>query len=113
MHPAASQQDRAEPGLSAVPGDSESARSAESDPCSRGLSQLGVASEGGESFLPGNNAGYLDMAYWNERFSKEASYEWFKGYPEFRHLLLPFLKPTDAILVLGCGNSSLTEDLSR
>ena len=60
---------------------------------------------------PQSNAEYLEPSYWDERFRTEHAYEWFKGYGEFRHLLLPHLKPTDRILVLGCGNSSLTADL--
>ena len=36
-----------------------------------------------------------------------------QGYGEFRHLLVPHLKPTDRILVLGCGNSALSMDLYR
>ena len=60
---------------------------------------------------PQSNAEYLEPSYWDERFTTEQAYEWFKGYGEFRHLLLPHLKPKDRILVLGCGNSSLTADL--
>ena len=36
-----------------------------------------------------------------------------QGYGEFRHLLLPHLLPAHRILVLGCGNSSLSSDLER
>ena len=42
---------------------------------------------------------------------QEDEYEWFKGFADFRHLLLPHLRPTDKVLVLGCGNSSLPLDL--
>ena len=42
---------------------------------------------------------------------QEDEYEWFKGFADFRHLLLPHLRPTDKVLVLGCGNSSLSLDL--
>ncbi len=44
---------------------------------------------------------------------QEDEYEWFKGFAEFRHLLLPHLKPCDRILILGCGNSLLPLDLWR
>ena len=46
-------------------------------------------------------------------FLQEDEYEWFKGFAEFRHLLLPHLKPSDRILILGCGNSLLPMDLWR
>ncbi len=44
---------------------------------------------------------------------QEDEYEWFKAFAEFRHLLLPHLKPGDKILILGCGNSLLPMDLWR
>ena len=46
-------------------------------------------------------------------FLQEDEYEWFKAFAEFRHLLLPHLKPGDKILILGCGNSLLPMDLWR
>ncbi|BDA44495.1 EEF1A lysine methyltransferase 4 [Coccomyxa sp. Obi] len=63
------------------------------------------------SFLPDHNARYLDAKYWDERFQKEEEYDWFKGYKEFAHLVTPHLQPSSKILILGCGNSSLTADL--
>lgn len=42
---------------------------------------------------------------------QEEEYEWFKGYREFAHLVTPHLQPSSKILILGCGNSSLTADL--
>ncbi len=42
---------------------------------------------------------------------QEEEYEWFKGYKEFSHLVTPHLDASSRILVLGCGNSSLTTDL--
>ena len=45
--------------------------------------------------------------------ARQESYDWFKQYSEFRHLVLPHLKPSDRILVLGCGNSTMTADLWR
>jgi ubiquinone/menaquinone biosynthesis C-methylase UbiE len=62
---------------------------------------------------PPKTAGYLEKAYWDQRFEKEEQYEWFKGFSVFRHLLLPHLRPSDRILVLGCGNSAMTMDLWR
>ena len=45
--------------------------------------------------------------------TQEDEYEWFKGFAEFRHLLLPHLLKTDSILIIGCGNSSMPMDLWR
>lgn len=42
---------------------------------------------------------------------QEEEYEWFKGYSEFRHFVLPHLDASSNILILGCGNSLLPFDL--
>lgn len=86
-------------------------------------------------FEPRTTAEYLEPDYWEERFKvftnfhfdllsvsslmsascvvpqKEDHYDWFKTLSEFRHLLLPHLKQSDKILILGCGNSTMTFDL--
>eukprot|EP00210_Caulerpa_lentillifera_P005556 g5315.t1 len=54
---------------------------------------------------------YAKQAYWEERFKTEEQHEWFAHYSQFSHLLNPHLKPTDRILILGCGTSSLPTDL--
>lgn len=61
--------------------------------------------------IPATNAEYAQSSYWDARFTDEQQYDWLKGYAHFRHLCLPHLKPSDKILILGCGNSSLTQDL--
>ncbi|GLU09010.1 hypothetical protein SLE2022_258900 [Rubroshorea leprosula] len=60
---------------------------------------------------PSSASAYLDPNYWNERFSNEEHYEWFKDYSHFRHLIQPHLKPNSSVLELGCGNSQLSEEL--
>ncbi|XP_022136226.1 methyltransferase-like protein 13 [Momordica charantia] len=64
-----------------------------------------------ESVAPATALAYLDPNYWDERFSKEEHYEWFKDYSHFRHLILPLLKPDSSVLELGSGNSKLSEEL--
>ena len=44
---------------------------------------------------------------------QEDEYEWFKGFSEFRHLVLPHLLKEDRILIIGCGNSLMPMDLWR
>ena len=63
------------------------------------------------STLPPANAGYLEPAYWDARFSEEETYEWFREYESFRHLVERSCAPSSRILVVGCGNSRLSEDL--
>ncbi|EDO44209.1 predicted protein [Nematostella vectensis] len=61
--------------------------------------------------LPKNNSSYKDKEYWNNRFAKEDTFEWCKSYKEFRHLLRGHVRTCDRILILGCGNSGLSEDM--
>lgn len=80
---------------------------------SAGVPSPEPAASGGGSFLPDHNRQYLDKAYWDQRFEKEECYEWFKGYGSFRHLMLRHVRPSDRVLVVGNGNSRLSEDLFR
>lgn len=68
-------------------------------------------SSGSHGREPAKTEEYLLPSYWDERFQDEEKYDWFKGYSTFKHLLRPHLKTQDRILVLGCGNSSMTADL--
>eukprot|EP01039_Chlorochromonas_danica_P000712 gene712-774_t len=51
------------------------------------------------------------QSYWEGRFKKEESYEWLVSWKTVENLLLPYLHPTDRILVVGCGNSPFSADL--
>ncbi|RXG57535.1 Methyltransferase-like protein 13 [Armadillidium vulgare] len=66
-----------------------------------------------EPNAPNDNSKYKDIDYWNFRYSKEESYEWCKSYIEFKHLMKDHIQKTDRILILGCGNSNLSEDLYK
>ncbi|PPR87703.1 hypothetical protein GOBAR_AA32992 [Gossypium barbadense] len=63
--------------------------------------------------LPSSASVYLDPNYWNQRFSNEEHYEWFKDYSHFRHLMQSHIKPNSSVLELGCGNSQLCEELYK
>lgn len=56
---------------------------------------------------------YSEAHYWDSRFEKEDAYEWFKGYEAFRHLVERHVQTSASVLVVGCGNSRLSEDLWR
>lgn len=46
------------------------------------------------------------------RRGEEATFDWFKRYGDVAHLLRPVLPDKTArILMLGCGNSTLSEDV--
>ena len=61
--------------------------------------------------LPESNLQYLHGDYWNKRFENEQQYDWFKDFGEFKHLCIRHLQSDHSILILGCGNSTLTQDL--
>ncbi|KAF8112297.1 hypothetical protein N665_0065s0074 [Sinapis alba] len=56
---------------------------------------------------------YLDPHYWDERFSSEEHYEWFKDYSHFQHLIKSNINTSSSVLELGCGNSQLCEELYK
>ncbi|XP_048861060.1 EEF1A lysine methyltransferase 4 isoform X2 [Brienomyrus brachyistius] len=62
-------------------------------------------------YLPDSNSRYKDVEYWDERYRREESFEWFGDLSKFQHLLEQHVKKDDAILILGCGNSSLSFDM--
>ncbi|KAF2542925.1 hypothetical protein F2Q68_00028888 [Brassica cretica] len=56
---------------------------------------------------------YLDPHYWDERFSSEEHYEWFKDYSHFQHLIKSNINSSSSVLELGCGNSQLCDELYK
>lgn len=63
------------------------------------------------STLPENVEDYHLQSYWDKRYENEKHYEWFKSYSDFKHLTAKHISKSDRILVLGCGNSSMSEDM--
>ena len=61
--------------------------------------------------LPKENTSYKLKEYWDTRFSKEETFEWCKSYGDFKDLLCRHVGRSDRILMLGCGNSILSEDM--
>lgn len=59
------------------------------------------------------NLKYTQQAYWDERFSSEAEYEWLASWTDLRPLILPFLPRDAAVLIVGNGNSALPADLAH
>lgn len=51
--------------------------------------------------MPEKNTDYSTLAYWNDRYSGEESFEWCKSYSDFRELIRKEVQPTDRILMLG------------
>ena len=67
--------------------------------------------------IPDQLPDYSSPEYWDDRYTTEpeASYDWLISYSQLRPIIIPRLHDNyDAeILVVGCGNSSLSEDLYK
>lgn len=61
--------------------------------------------------LPDQNASYKLQEYWDKRYTKEDNFEWCKSYEEFKELIHEHVRKSDRILMLGCGNSTISEDM--
>ncbi|KAJ3872636.1 S-adenosyl-L-methionine-dependent methyltransferase [Lentinula edodes] len=65
--------------------------------------------------LPKSNDQYGTKQYWNQRYAQEdddASFDWFKSYSEIADILQSLIPEKHSrILMLGCGNSKLSEDM--
>ena len=52
--------------------------------------------------------------YWDERYAsggESSMFDWLEDFQSLKSLLEQFCKPTDKILILGCGNANFSEDL--
>ncbi|CEP16565.1 hypothetical protein [Parasitella parasitica] len=65
--------------------------------------------------VPEDPTAYKTQEYWEERYKKEDSnttFDWFKTYADLKPLLNEAIPSKEAkILMLGCGNSTLGEDM--
>ncbi|CAN7992150.1 unnamed protein product [Ixodes pacificus] len=65
------------------------------------------------NLLPKTSSEFASEKYWNEFFQKrgKAAFEWYGEYWQLCGTLYKYLKKSDKLLVVGCGNSSLSADL--
>ncbi|XP_010243292.1 PREDICTED: endothelin-converting enzyme 2 isoform X2 [Nelumbo nucifera] len=58
---------------------------------------------------PSTALAYLDPQYWDQRFSSEEHYEWFKDYSHFRHLIQEHMNPKSSVGICSriVGNVSV------
>ncbi|XP_034948579.1 eEF1A lysine and N-terminal methyltransferase homolog [Chelonus insularis] len=65
------------------------------------------------NLLPKSNEEFSKEQYWNKFFKKrdKKAFEWYGEYPELCELLSKYIKFKDDILMVGCGNSTLSMDL--
>ena len=58
------------------------------------------------------NAKYARKEYWDERYEDEVEYDWLGDYLTVKSLILEYIpNQSDRILMLGCGNSSLSKQV--
>ncbi|KAK9539188.1 hypothetical protein VZT92_004311 [Zoarces viviparus] len=62
-------------------------------------------------YLPDDNSRYKDIDYWDERYKTEQCFDWLGSFSKFQHLLEKHVHKEDSILILGCGNSSMSGDM--
>ncbi|XP_071450712.1 eEF1A lysine and N-terminal methyltransferase homolog [Hetaerina americana] len=65
------------------------------------------------NLLPQSHEEFRDKEYWDSFFKKRGTkaFEWYGEYAELSGILHKYIKPKDEILVIGCGNSTLSADL--
>lgn len=70
---------------------------------------MAVAGVGSKAERPS----YADLKYWDARYTTSAfePFEWYLGWEQLKDVLSPLLGPESRILVLGCGTSSLSEEM--
>ncbi|KAI4498610.1 hypothetical protein M0802_006316 [Mischocyttarus mexicanus] len=65
------------------------------------------------NLLPKTHEEFSKPEYWNSFFKKRGkkSFEWYGEYSELCDILIKYIKMKDDILVVGCGNSTLSMSL--
>lgn len=62
--------------------------------------------------LPKSKSHFAREEYWDKFFKyRKDSFEWYAEYEHLKPLLNRYIKQNDCLLVIGCGNSSLSADL--
>ncbi|KAF4042951.1 Methyltransferase domain [Phytophthora infestans] len=65
------------------------------------------------AYLPEDNCLYKEKGYWDSRFDSEESYDWLARYENVAELLAKYVRPSDRILMVGCGNSTFSIDMYK
>lgn len=65
------------------------------------------------NLLPTTHEEFSHPEYWNTFFKKcgKKAFEWYAEYPQLCEILVKYVKMKDDILIVGCGNSTLSMSL--
>lgn len=64
------------------------------------------------NLLPKRGTDFAKKDYWTEFFDKRKDpFEWYGSYLELSEYFIKYVKSNDEILMVGCGNSELSDEL--
>ena len=64
------------------------------------------------SLLPRSHTQFQLKSYWNQFFTRRSTpFEWYGNYADLCHIVHKYVKATSKMLVVGCGNSELSENM--
>ncbi len=78
------------------------------------LDQLGtIMGESDGGLLPRHAKDFGDRDYWDAFFRRRGrkAFEWYGEYAQLCSLLRKYARPSDKLLVVGCGNSALSQEM--
>ncbi|RUS69879.1 hypothetical protein EGW08_022356, partial [Elysia chlorotica] len=63
--------------------------------------------------LPSCHSEFSSPDYWESFFKKRGKipFEWYGEYPQLHHVIHKYISPSNTVLVVGCGNSALSENM--
>ena len=65
-----------------------------------------------ENFESLNPQGYAKKEYWNERFEHtDSNFDWYADWDQLSKYFIPILTPDSKILMVGCGNSQMSNQM--
>ncbi|MCO5609203.1 hypothetical protein L7F22_063426 [Adiantum nelumboides] len=57
---------------------------------------------------------YGDPSFWDRTYAKESEpLEWYQSYSDFAQLLKRYIPTTSRVLMVGCGNAEISEDMVK
>ena len=61
---------------------------------------------------PKNIDSYHEKSFWEDAFTKcKDHFEWYGKFSDFKSIFTQYMKKSSSILITGCGNSNLGEEL--